>query len=162
VGGEVALDRGVYRYGVIRFARDPQMMYNLNRTAMAEWISQGTKSPWLVTPKMIAQHRSQWDTSNLHTRPYLMYTPDKDAPTNKPERIAPPEMPVALSNEAMMASDDMKGDQHSQRRAWRKNDLRDCHPTPANGVGRSNYPGDNSQASDPHRVCPNGVDTRHL
>lgn len=108
MGGETAVERGTYRFGVIRFARDAQRLYNVNRTAMAEWIGQAPAAPWLVTPKMIAQHAGIWNSQNINRRNFIPYTPDEKAPTNKPERISPPEMPVALSNEAMMASEDMK------------------------------------------------------
>lgn len=108
VGGEVALDRGVYRYSVIRFARDAQQMYNLNRTSMAEWIGNSPKAPWLVTPKMIASHRNMWETQSQYNRNVLVYTPDKEAPGAKPERSHPPEAPVALANDAQFAAEDMK------------------------------------------------------
>lgn len=108
VGGEIALERGMYRYGVIRFARDPQMMYNLNRSSMAEWIGQAPKTPYLVTPRMIANHRDQWDTINATNRNYLPYTPDKDAPGMRPERVTPVQIPTGLANEAQFAAEDMK------------------------------------------------------
>lgn len=108
VGGEVALDQGTYRYSVIRFARDAQQMYNLNRTAMSEWIGQAPVAPYMVTPKMIAAHRGIWDSHNVNRRNYLPYTPDKDAPGMRPERIDPPAAPTALAADAQFAADDMK------------------------------------------------------
>lgn len=108
IGGEVALDRGLYRFSVIRFARDGQRMYNLNRSAMAEWIGGSPKAPWLLTPGMISRTREMWDTQGLTNRNYLLWTPDKDNPNLRPERSQPPQAPVALSQDAQFAAEDMK------------------------------------------------------
>ncbi len=54
IGAEIALEKKLYRYGVIRFAREPQQLYNYYRTAAAEAaMALAPKAPWLVTPSMI-------------------------------------------------------------------------------------------------------------
>jgi hypothetical protein len=108
VGGEIALDRGIYRYSVIRFIRDPQKLYNLARTAMAEHLGQTPKAPYLATAKMISRYRAMWDTVSTKNRSYLLYDVDKDAPTARPERVAAAETPVALIQDAQISRDDMK------------------------------------------------------
>lgn len=108
IGGEVSLERGTYRYSVIRFARDAQQLYNLNRTAMAEWIGQSPKAPYIGTDKMFANHRDKWNSMNITNRSYLPYTPDEKAPGMKPERVQPAQIPTGLVNETQYAAEDMK------------------------------------------------------
>ncbi len=107
VGGEVAMEKGVYRYGVCRFIRDAQQMYNLNRTAIAESIGLSPKAPWVVTDKMIAKHLAEWSAQNKSNKPFLRYTVDKDAPGAKPERSQPIQVQPALIEDAQSCRDDM-------------------------------------------------------
>jgi hypothetical protein len=109
LGGEVPLDKGVYRYGVTRFARDAQMMYNLTRTAMAESIGMSPKAKWLVPLKSISKHMGDWENQNKSNKPYLPYTPVvENGALLKPERTPPIEVQPALTQDALMSSDDMK------------------------------------------------------
>lgn len=108
VGSEVPLQTKTIRFGLVRFMRDPQQLYNYFRSAAAESIALAPKSPWVVTPEMIGSYKKQWDTANTENRPYLLYKPDKNAPNAKPERTSPPESPVALWNEQALATDDLK------------------------------------------------------
>lgn len=108
IGGEVPLEKMRYRFGMVRFARDPQQLYNYYRTASAESIALAPKAPFLVTPDMIGPFKGQWDTANLKNRPYLLYKPDPQAPGAMPRREHPPETPAALMQEAERASEDMK------------------------------------------------------
>lgn len=108
VGAEIPLDTKVIRHGLIRFARDPQQLYNYWRTAAAEAIALAPKSPYLATPDMIGAHKAQWDSANTTARPYLLYKPDRNAPGAMPRRERPADPPQALWNEGALASDDMK------------------------------------------------------
>lgn len=108
IGGETPLETRIYRYSAIRFARDPQTLYNFERTAMAEAVALAPKAPYLVTPKMIGPFKSLWDTAYKKARPYLLYAPDPDAPGAKPYREQPPAVQSALMQQAQLASEDMK------------------------------------------------------
>lgn len=109
VGAEIPLDQKTYRHGVIRYARDPQQMYNYMRTAAAEWIALAPKSPYLVTTTMVGDPaiKGMWDTANTVNRPYLPYKPDPNMPSG-PKREHPPEMPAAVMQESQVAAEDMK------------------------------------------------------
>jgi hypothetical protein len=109
IGAEIPLDQKTYRYGLIRFARDPQQLYNYYRTGVAEMMALAPKSPYLVTTEMLSDPAIKriWDTANRQNRPYLPYKPDPNAPAG-PKREHPPEMPSALMQEAQVASEDMK------------------------------------------------------
>ena len=107
IGSEIPLERRTYRYGLIRFARDPQLLYNYARTSAAEAMSQAPKSPWLVTTKMIGKYKQIWNTVHKTLLPYLPYDPDPDAPAG-PQRQPGPEIPAAFVNEAGIADGDIK------------------------------------------------------
>lgn len=108
IGAEVPLDQRTFRYGVIRFAKDAQQLYNFYRTSVAETIALQPKAPYIVTTEMIKDHKAAWDNAHRNNKPYLAYTPDQKAPGAKPYREAPPQIPAALIQEAEVASDDMK------------------------------------------------------
>lgn len=107
IGGEIPLDTKVVRFGIVRFARDAQQLYNYARSAAAESIGLAPKSPYLLTSKMIARYKAMWDTHNTTQRPYLCYDPDPEAP-HGPQRLHPPEMPQAFVQEQQIAVEDMK------------------------------------------------------
>lgn len=109
IGGEFPLDQRTYRYGVIRFARDPQQLYNFYRTATAEAIALAPKAPYVATPDMIGPFKAMWDNASRSNSAYLLYKPDPQAPGARPQREAPPALPAALMQEAQVASEDMKG-----------------------------------------------------
>lgn len=108
IGTEIPLETTTIRSGLLRNARDPQQLYNFYRSAAAEHIALSPKSPYLVTDTMIKLHKSDWTSLNTTNRPFLRYTPDREAPGMKPERIAAPEPPQALWQEAQVATDDIK------------------------------------------------------
>lgn len=108
IGAEIPINGKQYRHGVVRFAREPQQLYNYNRTAAAESMALAPKAPYLVTAEMIGPYKGQWDTANSKSRAYLLYKPDPNAPNARPMREHPPEMPSAYVQEASIASDDMK------------------------------------------------------
>lgn len=107
LGAELALERKVYRYGVIRFAREPQQLYNTYRTAAAEGIMGAPKAPWLATANMIGPYKAMWDNASRGNLPYLLYQHDAQVPAG-PQRQMPVPMPAAFAQEAQIAADDMK------------------------------------------------------
>jgi hypothetical protein len=108
IGSETALETKVIRSGLVRFARDPQQLYNFWRSAAAEAIALAPRAPFVATPSMIAKFKGQWDTQNTVSRPYLLYEPDPDVPGGRPMREPPPDIPAALVQESATASDEMK------------------------------------------------------
>jgi hypothetical protein len=108
VGAETPMRNGTMRYGIVRFARDPQQLVNFYRTSVAEVIAMAPKSPWLVTDKQIGSHIGEWNSHNQTNKPYLRYTPDPEVAGGRPMREPPPEVPQALVNEANFAAEDIK------------------------------------------------------
>ncbi len=108
IGTEIPMREKTYRHGLIRFARDPQMLYNYARSSAAEAMGQAPKSPWLVTAAMIKGVRDMWDTANKQLRPYLIYNQDPSNPAAKPERMPGPEVPAAYVHDAQVSDADIK------------------------------------------------------
>lgn len=106
-GEETYIGDRAERRGLVRFLKDPQRVYNYDRSAAVEAISLAPKSPWLVTEEMIGDYRGEWDVANRANFPYLLYKPDGRAPGNKPERQRQAEVPVALIQDAQNAREDM-------------------------------------------------------
>ena len=94
VGEEVHLGERVVRHGLIRFAKDPQRLYNYWHTMAAETIALAPKAPYLLTKDEIAGYESEWEDANKRPRPYLIYNPDPST-NGRPIRPEPPELPVA-------------------------------------------------------------------
>jgi hypothetical protein len=108
IGGEFPLEEKVYRYGAIRFARDPQQLYNYYRTAHAELLALQPKAPYLVTTTMLGDPdvKAMWDVAGKKNLPYLPYIADETGA--KPDRLVPPQPSVAMVNEGQLAAEDMK------------------------------------------------------
>ena len=75
-GKNVNIENQVNYRGAVRNAKDPQRLYNYNRSASAELISLAPKSPYLLTPKQVANHEKEWTISNKRNFTYLLYNPD--------------------------------------------------------------------------------------
>jgi hypothetical protein len=108
IGEEVPLEGRVVRHGIIRWAKDPQRLYNYWRSASAEMIATAPKAPWLVSSKMIAGREAMWARANIGNPSVLVYEPDDGAPTLAPKRQDMAHPPVAMWQEATIAQDDMK------------------------------------------------------
>lgn len=106
-GEEWHLGEELYRSSVIRFAKDPQQLYNFARSSMAEIMALQPKAPYMVTTKQVNGLETIWNEANSKNRPYLPYHPDAAAPP--PMRVPPPVSSQAVSQEVAMAAEDMKG-----------------------------------------------------
>jgi len=85
--------------GMVRFAKDPQRMYNYWSSSSTEQVALAPKAPYLVTPKMIATHQAQWDLAATKNFMYLLYDADLTAPTLFPKREMPPQLSTAIAAE---------------------------------------------------------------
>jgi len=107
-GEEWQLGETAFRSGVIRFAKDSQMLYNLSMSSAAEVIYSQPRAPWLVTPNMVAGHEAHWGKANTANLPYLPFNVDEDAPGLIPSRVQPPVPSAGLTQMAQIAAEDMK------------------------------------------------------
>jgi len=108
VGEEIAFDGQVIRHGLIRWAKDPQRLYNYWRSAAAEMIALAPKAPFITPMKSIKGLEKFWNQANTANLPYLPYNPIEGEPQHVPKRAPQAEPPAAMWQEANVAQDDMK------------------------------------------------------
>ena len=106
-GEWVVIDGKQYWWGLPRFAKDAQRSYNVSRTSIAETIAQAPKSMFWATPEQAAGLTDQWAVAHKKNMPFQLYNPDPKAP-GPPQRMGGPDVPVALIQEAQMASEEIK------------------------------------------------------
>lgn len=106
-GKETNIEGKSYYNGVIRHAKDSQRLYNYFRSYDAETIALAPKAPWLVTAKMIGNYKQQWKQANERNFPYLVYEPDPMAPGGKPERNIPNLSNQAITQQIMIADQEL-------------------------------------------------------
>lgn len=106
LGEEVHLGEKVVRYGLVRFLKDPQRLYNYWHTMMAETIALAPKAPYLVTPDEISGYEDDWEDANKRALPFLLFKPDP-ATGGRPQRQTPVEPPIAAIQGMAAAREDM-------------------------------------------------------
>lgn len=89
--------------GLVRFARDPQKMFNYWRSATAEKIALAPRTPLMATPKMVEGFEPIYNNLNTKAFPWIPFNPDQGM------------MPQRLSTEAeisgmMMANQEAEMD----------------------------------------------------
>ena len=109
VWGKTTNVEGKYKhYGIVRFAKDSQRMYNYWRSSAAEQVALAPKAPWLLTSTMIGEHTPLWKQAMKGNLPYLLYEADPNAPTNRPIREDGAQIPTGLHAEAEYTVQEMK------------------------------------------------------
>lgn len=106
-GDEINIGDRVVRYGMVRFARDPQKLYNLQRTSLAEAASMAPKAKWVGTVKQFAGHLVSWANANRSTKAVLQYTADPAAP-GPPQRIAPDVPAQSVLTDVQLSAQDIE------------------------------------------------------
>jgi hypothetical protein len=91
--------------GLVRFAKDPQRMYNYWRTIDTEQKALAPKAPVLVTAKQIEGYEEQWQEGLTRHAPYLIVN---DTPSAMPSRINAGMENKGANEAAMMCVDEMK------------------------------------------------------
>lgn len=72
--------------GMFRYAKDPQKSFNYWWTAHTEAVALSPKAPYMVTPKMVSGHESQWRNAHLQNYAFMFYNIDPASPTAMPKR----------------------------------------------------------------------------
>ena len=108
LGKELYIDGRRHLFSLVRFAKDPQKLYNFYRSSEAETVLVGSKAPWIGVKGIFKDPR--WANANTIPYSYLEYEPLDIAgnPAPPPQRnvFEPPIQ--ALSLGASQASDDIK------------------------------------------------------
>ena len=109
-GAQVVVEGKRKKYGLVRFAKDPQRMYNFWRTSMTESIALAPKPKWLLAEGQDEGHESEWALANIKSTPVLRYK-QKDiegVPAPVPSRIQPEPPPAGIMVAAEAIANDLK------------------------------------------------------
>lgn len=106
MGEEWHLGEETYRSSVIRYAKDPQLLYNYARSTQAEVTALQPKAPYMVTTQQVAGLEELWTEAGIKNRPYIVYNADPLA--GAPQRVQPPMTSQALMTELQVAAEDIK------------------------------------------------------
>lgn len=107
-GPEEFINDQVRYRSLIRYAKDPQRMYNYWQTSIAEKIAHAPKAPFMLTPDMVEGHEQMWGKANVENRPYLVYNIDEANPGARPQRQEPAYVNAAEIQQSAQAVDDLK------------------------------------------------------
>jgi hypothetical protein len=109
-GAQVIVDDKRKKYGLVRFAKDPQRMYNFWRTSMTESVALAPKAKWLLAEGQDEGHENEWAQANIKSSPVLRYK-QKDIegqPAPVPTRLQPEAPPTGIMEAAGAISADLQ------------------------------------------------------
>jgi hypothetical protein len=99
-----------HKFGMIRYAKDPQRMYNFWQTSITEGVALAPKAKWLIVEGQDEGHESDWAQANIKSFPLLRYKQsDIDGrPAPPPQRVQPEPPQAGIMAAAMGVDDDIK------------------------------------------------------
>lgn len=109
-GDSVVVDGERHLISLVRFAKDPQQMFNFWRTASTELVALAPKTPFIGAVGAFTTDAAKWATANTVSHSHIEYDPIDVAgnPAMPPQRQGFAGPPAGALQEAMNASDDMK------------------------------------------------------
>lgn len=102
-GDEVIAEGRRHLVSLVRWAKDPQQMFNYWRTASTELVALAPKSPFIGPRGAFNSDSEKWATANVISHPYIEY--DGGVPPQRQPFAGPP---AGALQEALNASDDIK------------------------------------------------------
>lgn len=109
-GAQVVVEGKRKKYGLVRFAKDPQRMYNFWRTSMTESVALAPKAKWLLAEGQDEGHENEWALANIKSTPVLRYKQTdiegRQAPV--PTRIQPEPPPDGIMTSAAAIASDLQ------------------------------------------------------
>jgi len=98
------------KFGMIRYAKDPQRMYNFWQTSITEGVALAPKAKWLIAEGQDEGHESDWANANIKSFPLLRYkqTDIDGRPAPVPTRLQPEPPQAGIMAAAMGVNDDIK------------------------------------------------------
>jgi Phage P22-like portal protein len=106
LGDEIMINGKRQYVGIVRFARDPQRMFNYMRTAATEAISLVPKAMWLAAEGQIENYEEFYRTANVRNLTVLYYKPvgAQGQPVAPPQRLHS-EVDISAISGALAQSD---------------------------------------------------------
>ena len=105
-GDEINVNGKRHFHSLVRFAKDPQRMFNYWRTASTELVALAPKAPYIGATGAFATDAAKWATANTANHAYIEY--DDIPGSAPPQRQSFAGVPAGALQEALNASDDMK------------------------------------------------------
>ena len=102
-GDEVIVEGRRHLISLVRWAKDPQQMFNYWRTASTELVALAPKAPFIGPRGAFNSDSEKWATANVISHPYIEY--DGGIPPQRQPFAGPP---AGALQEALNASDDIK------------------------------------------------------
>ena len=98
------------KFGMIRYAKDPQRMYNFWQTSITEGVALAPKAKWLIAEGQDEGHESDWANANIKSFPLLRYkqTDIEGRPAPVPQRLQPEPPQAGIMAAAAGVDDDIK------------------------------------------------------
>lgn len=104
-GWEINVGNYRHRWGLIRFAKDPQKLHNYWRSVIAEKIMQTPRAVWAAADTAVQGREQQWRNSHLSDDSLLVWNAESG---QKPERVPPAQVEDSLLGQAEITSQDIK------------------------------------------------------
>lgn len=96
-----------FRYGLVRFMKDPARLRNFWRSVAAEQLGYAPKAQWIATQSAVEGRQEQFRKAHL-TRDPLLIVNDEAVLGQNIQRVEPPVPQQALFTEVQMNTQDMK------------------------------------------------------
>jgi hypothetical protein len=98
------------KFGMIRYAKDPQRMYNFWQTSITESVALAPKAKWILAEGQDEGHENDWANANIKSFPVLRYkqTDIDGRPAPPPIRMQPEPPPTGVMAAAAGVNDDIK------------------------------------------------------
>lgn len=105
-GWEINVSGSKQRFGLIRWLKDPQRLFNYWRSIQAEKLMMSPKAKWIATKNAVEGLEDKWRNAHLTDDPLLLWN---DENTDKePKEVPPIQMEPALIQEAQQLSQDLR------------------------------------------------------
>ena len=106
-GRTVSVGERRVRYGLVRFMKDAARLRNFWRSVAAEQLGYAPKAQWMATESAVEGREDVIRKSHMTRDPLLVFN-DEAVFGQNVQRVEPPQMQMALLNEAQINTQDMK------------------------------------------------------
>jgi hypothetical protein len=98
------------KFGMIRYAKDPQRMYNFWQTSITEGVALAPRAKWLLAEGQDEGHENDWTNANIKSFAVLRYkqTDIDGRPAPQPTRLQPEPPQAGIMAAAMGVDNDIK------------------------------------------------------
>lgn len=104
-GWELHIGEDRHRFGMIRFAKDPQRIHNYWRSVIVEKLMQTPRAKFKATKESVKGYESMWKNAHMSNDMLLLWNGESG---QEPKEVQPAQIEPALINEANMATQDIK------------------------------------------------------